>query len=164
MTNNYLARAEIWMLITTLLYFLMNGAQIFETLVFAPRWAASPPSTLQFLVDGHGASMKSFWIIFHSLHEITFILAIIFCWKIEPIRNWLIVLFVLHMAIRVWTIIYFAPNIIEFQKLAQVPELVQDLTKRIAQWQFWNYIRVGIYMLISLGMIPLCLKVFHLKG
>ncbi len=33
----YMSRAETWLLLTTLIYFLMNGAQIFETVVIVPK-------------------------------------------------------------------------------------------------------------------------------
>ncbi|MBA4058771.1 MAG: transposase, partial [Marivirga sp.] len=134
MTTNDLTKAEIWLGITTLIYFLMNGAQLFETLVFVPKWTISPPDNFSLLTDGPGASLKFFWIVFHSLHEITFILAIIFCWKIESIRNWLLILFVAHFAVRIWTLSYFAPHIIEFQKTANTPSLAKDLIRRTSLW------------------------------
>lgn len=162
-TANYLTRAEIWLFITTLIYFLMNGAQIFETLVFVPKWLTSPPDNFNLLLDERGASLKFFWIIFHSLHEITFIIAIIFCWKIDPVRNWLLILFAIHFAVRIWTVSYFAPNIIDFQKIAETPSLANDLINRTILWQTLNYIRVGIFMAVSIGLIPLCIKLFNLR-
>ncbi len=162
-TSNYLTRAEIWLCITTLIYFLMNGAQIFETLVFVPKWVAFPADNFKLLLDGKGASLKFFWIIFHSLHEITFILAIIFCWKIAPVRNWLLVLFAIHFAVRVWTISYFASHIIYFQKVAENPSLAEDLISRTSLWQTLNYIRVAIFISVSIGLTPLCIKLFNLR-
>ncbi len=163
-TTSYLTRAETWLSISVLLYFLMNGAQIFETLVLVPKWVDSPPHNFKLLADGKGATLKTFWITLHSIHEITFILAIIFCWKIEPVRNWLLILFSLHFAVRVWTLAYFAPNIIDFQKVAENPSLARDLVKRTSLWQALNYVRVAIYLLISLGLIPLCIKLFSLRN
>lgn len=163
LTTSYLTRAEIWLCITTLIYFLMNGAQIFETLVLVPKWTASPPDNFNLLLDGQGASLKTFWIISHSLHEIAFILAIIFCWKIDPVRNWLLILFAIHFAVRVWTLSYFAPNIIDFQKIAETPSLAKDLINRTSLWQTLNYIRVTIFIAVSLGLIPLCIKLFNLR-
>ncbi len=162
-TMNHLTRAEIWLCITTLIYFMMNGAQIFETLVFVPKWTASPPSNFKLLLDGQGAGLKFFWIVFHSLHEITFILAIIFCWKIAPVRNWLLILFAVHFAVRVWTLSFFAPNIIEFQKIAETPSLTKNLTARTSLWQTLNYVRVAIFIAVSIGLIPLCIRVLKLK-
>ncbi|PWN69472.1 transposase [Chryseobacterium phosphatilyticum] len=161
LTATYITRAEIWLCITTLLYFLMNGAQIFETLIFVPKWTSSPPDTFKLLQDGKGASLKFFWIILHSLHEIAFILAIIFCWKIDPVRNWLLGLFLLHAAVRVWTLTFFAPNIIQFQNLAATSSISQEIAARISLWRNLNYIRVAIYIAISMGFIPLCIKIFN---
>lgn len=162
LTANYIIRAEIWLCATTLIYFMMNGAQIFETFVFVPKWATSPPDNFKLLLDEKGISLKVFWIVFHSLHEIAFILAIIFCWKIDPIRTWLLILFALHFVVRVWTLFYFAPNIIDFQKIAETPSLTKELVNRTSLWQTLNYIRVGIFVVISCGMIPLCIKIFRL--
>jgi len=162
-TAAYLTRAELWLCITIVVYFLMNGAQIFETLVFVPKWTASPPDNFKLLLDGRGASLKFFWIVFHSLHEITFILAIIFCWKIDPVRNWLLVLFAVHFAVRVWTLSFFAPNIIDFQKVAENPSLAKDLISRTSLWQTLNYVRVAIFIAVSIGLIPLCVKLFNFR-
>ncbi|MGX5683048.1 transposase [Chryseobacterium cucumeris] len=163
LTATYITRAEIWLCITTLLYFLMNGAQIFETLLFVPKWASSPPDTLKLLQDGNGVSLKFFWIILHSLHEITFILAIAFCWKIDPVRNWLLILLIIHVAVRAWTLAFFAPNIIQFQNLASAPSVSQEIITRISLWKTLNYIRVAVYIAVSIGFIPLCIKVLSFR-
>lgn len=162
-TANYLSRAEIWLFISTLAYFLMNGAQIFETAVIVPKWAAAPPDSLAMFKGKHALDLKTFWIITHSLHEITFILAIIFCWKLDPVRNWLLILFAVHFAVRVWTLAYFAPNIIEFQRIANTTNHTTDLLSRTHLWRTLNYIRVGIFIAVSIGLIPLCIKVMNMK-
>lgn len=163
LTTEYMSRAEMWLFITTLIYFLMNGAQIFETVVIVPKWTAAPPESFQLFKGEYGLDFKAFWITLHSIHEITFILAIIFCWKIDPIRNWLLVLFAIHFAVRVWTLTYFAPNIIEFQKIANTTEFGTDLLNRTTLWRTLNYLRVGIFIAVSIGLIPLCIKIMRLK-
>ena len=162
-TTNYLVRAETWLFITTLMYFLMNGAQIFETAVIVPKWTAAPPESFQLFRGKYGIDLKTFWIIIHSIHEITFILAIIFCWKLIFIRNWLLVLFAIHFAVRVWTLSYFAPNIIEFQKIANTTNEGVQLLKRTMVWRNLNYIRVGLFIVVSIALIPLCIKLMNLK-
>ncbi|NLU93313.1 transposase [Chitinophaga sp. Ak27] len=163
LTTGYLTRAEIWLYITTLIYFLMNGAQVFETLVFVPKWTDTPPANFKLLLDGQGASLKNFWIVVHSLHEITFLLAIIFCWKIDFARNWLLILFAIHFAVRVWTLAFFAPNIINFQQIAETNTLVNDLVNKTTLWKALNYVRVGIFIGVSVGLVPLCIRLFHLR-
>jgi len=161
--ENYLYRAEIWLFITTLIYFLMNGAQIFETAVIVPKWTAAPPDSFQIFRGKYGLDFKVFWIVLHSIHEITFILAIIFCWKLDIIRNGLLILFAVHFAVRVWTLVYFAPNIIEFQKIANKRNIGADLLNRTTLWRMLNYVRVGIFIAVSIGLIPLCIKIMNLK-
>lgn len=162
-TSSYLSRAELWLCLTTLIYFLMNGAQIFETIVFVPKWTTAPPHNFHLLLDGRGASLKNFWIIFHSLHEITFLLAIYFCWKIDPVRNWLLILFAIHFAVRVWTLTFFAPNIIAFQKMAETSSQAESLASRTQLWQTLNYVRVAIFIAVSVALVPLCIRLLNLK-
>ena len=161
-TAEYLSRAETWLIITTLIYFLMNGAQIFETAVIVPKWTASPPESFQVFKGKYGLDFKLFWIVLHSIHELTFILAIIFCWKLD-IRNWLILLFAIHFAVRAWTLIYFAPNIIEFQKIANTTGEGSGLLQRTRKWRNLNYLRVALFIAVSIGLIPLCIKIIQMK-
>jgi hypothetical protein len=160
-TAEYLSRAETWLFITTIFYFLMNGAQIFETAVIVPKWTASPPESFQMFKGKYGLDLKTFWIVLHSIHEITFILAIIFCWKLIFIRDWLLVLFAIHFAVRVWTLIYFAPNIIDFQKIANAESESNELLKRTTRWKNLNYVRVGLFIVVSVGLIPLLIKILQ---
>lgn len=161
-TTNVLTRAEIWLCITTLIYFVMNGAQIFETFVIIPKWTASPPRSLHYFKGKYGMDLKTFWVVIHSIHEITFILAIIFCWKLT-IRNPLLILFAIHFAVRVWTILYFAPNLMAFQSVANSETTMQNLLEKTTIWRNLNYIRVGVFITVSVALIPLCLKVLNLK-
>lgn len=160
-----LAKAEMWLLITTLVYFLMNGAQIFETAAVVPKWSASPPESFALIRGPHGINLKAFWIIFHSIHEITFFIALYFCWKIDPVKNWLLLLLGIHFAVRVWTLVYFAPNIIEFQKISTDDSITyDDLTAKTTLWRSLNYIRVAIFIGVSIGLVPLLYKVMNLKA
>lgn len=162
-TAEYLTRAEIWLSISTLFYFWMNGAQIFETVVIVPKWTASPPESFRMFKGKYGLDFKVFWIVLHSIHEITFILAIIFCWELDSIRNWLLVLFAIHLAVRVWTLVYFAPNIIEFQKIKTIEGESDKLLKQTTRWRNLNYVRVGLFIAISVGLIPLFIKLLELS-
>jgi hypothetical protein len=162
LTVNILTRAEIWLCITTLIYFLMNGAQIFETFVIVPKWTASPPESLHYFKGKYALDLKTFWIIIHSIHEITFILAIVFCWK-SDIRNPLLLLFAIHFLVRAWTILYFAPTIMEFERMANAENITQNLINKAALWRKLNYIRVGIFLAVSIGLIPLCMKALNLR-
>jgi hypothetical protein len=141
----------------------MNGAQIFETAVIVPKWSASPPASLQIFHGKFGLDFKWFWIFAHSIHEITFILAIIYCWQLTEIRNSLLILFVIHMAVRAWTLAYFAPNIIAFQRLADLDGVPKTLPLKVKRWRQLNYIRVALFIAVSLALLPV-LKELHCLG
>ena len=152
------------LLITTLIYFMMNGAQIFENAAVVPKWSANPPDSLSLISGDQGINLKLFWIVFHSIHEITFLIAIYFCWKIEPVRNGLLILFVIHIAVRAWTLIYFAPNIIEFQNVSATRSIdPSELISRANLWRTLNYIRVAIFIGVSIALVPLWYKLVSLK-
>lgn len=161
MNATYLLKAEIWLVITTLIYFLMNGAQIFETAVIVPKWTSAPPESFQLFRGRYGLDFKKFWIVLHSIHELTFLAAIASCWRVGPVRNGLLVLFAIHFAVRVWTLFYFAPAIIEFQRIANAGGTGELLKSRTTRWRRLNYIRVGAFIAVSLGLVPLCIDLLN---
>lgn len=157
MTPLQLTPAQISLFLTTLLYFAMNGAQIFETAVLVPRWTASPPDSFTLFRGPYAIDLKTFWIATHCIHEISMIAAIVLCWKLD-VRGALVLIFVLHLAVRVWTLAYFAPEIISFQKIAETGEVGLDLIRRVTLWKKLNGFRVAAFVLLGFAMIPVCLR------
>lgn len=155
-----LSQAEAWLCISTLFYFMMNGAQIFETFVIIPKWSAAPPDSFHYFKGKYGLDLKTFWIVMHSIHEVTFLIAIFFCWHLE-IRYPLLAMFIVHFAVRVWTIIYFAPNIISFQSAANAGNVTPILIDKVNTWRKLNYLRVGIFVAVSLGLVRLCMQLIN---
>lgn len=143
------------LLITTVAYLLLNGAQLFETAVLVPVWTAAPPASLHLFQGQFGLDFKSFWIVAHSLHELTFLAALLLNWKIAPRRRVLIVVLVIHMIVRAWTLLYFAPVIISFQQTPFSATIDQTLQEKAALWRTLNVIRVAIFTLLSFALIPL---------
>ena len=159
MASQHLTQGLLWLVTTTALYFLMNGAQIFETALIVPSWTASPPESLGIFQGNHRLDFKEFWIVFHSLHEVTFILALVFCWNIQGVRNWLLVLLSAHIGVRIWTIVYFAPTIFAFQQVPYVPGIDPDLVAKATRWRNLNCLRVAIFMAINLALLPVIFRV-----
>ena len=161
--SKFLLAPQTWLVISILLYFMINGAQLFETFVLIPKWSSSPPDSFLPFMGKYGIDLKSFWIWAHSIHEITFMLTIVFCWKITPVKNWLIVLFLVHFAVRVWTLLYFAPNIIEFQRIANGQGDTTGLLFRTRLWRNLNYLRVGMFITISICQTILCTYYYYME-
>jgi len=152
-TNN--ATANVSLLITTVAYLLLNGAQLFETAVLVPVWTAAPPASLHIFQGHYGLDFKSFWIVAHSLHELTFIAALVLNWKIVSRRRILVVVLLVHAAVRAWTLLYFAPVIISFQHTPPTDTIDPSLLQKAAQWRDLNLARVTIFMFLSFVLIPL---------
>jgi hypothetical protein len=127
----------------------MNGAQIMETAIMVPAWTAAPPLTLYFFQKPYGLDFKVFWITAHSIHEVIFIIALILNWKDKHRRNPLLLLFIAHMAVRIWTVSYFAPTIIWFQSLPVTDTVDSVLVQKAALWKNLNYLRVGLFIAIN---------------
>ncbi|MGG7664334.1 transposase [Dyadobacter sp. BHUBP1] len=147
--------ANTSMLVTTVAYLLLNGAQLFETAVLVPVWTAAPPASLHLFHGPYGLNFKVFWIVAHSLHELTFLAALILNWKIPARRKILLVVFVAHIAVRAWTLLYFAPVIIFFQQIPVTDAVDQMLVQKAARWREMNLVRVAAFMVLSFILIPL---------
>lgn len=133
----------------------MNGAQLWETAILIPAWTAAPPASLIFFKAPYGIDLKAFWIIVHSIHDVIFITALIFNWNEKGRRIPLIIILICHIAVRAWTILYFAPTIIEFQQIPYSETIDIVLEEKAAHWRHLNYIRVGIFFILNLTLIPL---------
>lgn len=155
----YLRRATGWLAGTTLTYFLMNGAQIFETATVVPSWTAGPPGSLAMFHGPHPLDFKVFWIVLHTVHELTFLAAIAAVWRLPAVRNRLLALLAVHVAVRVWTVAYFAPTIIAFQQLPAATGVDPALAARAATWEHLNLVRVAVFLLVSLALLPLVARV-----
>ncbi|KAB1065117.1 transposase [Salibacter halophilus] len=148
-------RANLWLFIATAAYFIMNGAQFWETAIMIPAWTAAPPESLFFFKGPYGLDFKNFWIIVHSSHEVLILIALVFNWKFKKTRNLMLLLLVAHMGVRVWTLQYFAPTIIEFQNMELQSVVDPSLVDKAAEWRNLNYLRVGLFFLINLGFAGL---------
>ncbi len=155
----YLTRATAWLAATTLTYFLINGAAIFETATVVPAWTAAPPESLAVFHGEHGLDFTAFWIIAHTLHELTFLAAVAATWRLPAIRNRLLALLAVHVAARVWTVAYFAPTIIELQNLSAATGVDPALVERAELWQNLNYLRVAIFLAVSFALLALVVRV-----
>ena len=99
----------------------------------------------------YAPDLKTFWVVVHSVHEITFLAAIVCCWQIPPVRYALLLLFAAHFVIRLWTIGYFAPTIMAFQTMSIEP-VSAEVQAAVGRWRNLNYIRVAAYVGLSVAV------------
>lgn len=150
----YSTRADQWLMYSIFAYFLMNGAQVWETALMVPAWTAAPPASLIFFQKPYGLDFKAFWIVTHGVHELIFTGALVFNWQIRSRRKALLLILLGHVAVRVWTLLYFAPTIIEFQQVPYSNTVDAFLVQKAALWRHLNYLRVAIFFALNLLLIP----------
>lgn len=155
MNNTYqYSNATQWLFYAICAYFIMNGAQLWETVLMVPAWTAAPPSSLIFFQKPYGLDFKLFWIVIHGIHELIFITALVFNCKIKKRRNLIVLVLAGHITVRVWTLLYFAPTIMEFQQLPYSDTIDVRLQEKAAQWRNLNYIRVAVFFALNFLLVP----------
>lgn len=75
------------------------------------------------------------------------------------VRPWIVVLLIVHMAVRVWTVAYFAPTIIAFQSTPRSATIDPVLVEKAAQWRNMNIIRVMLFMAVNCVLLPVIYRV-----
>jgi hypothetical protein len=161
-TSIQFGAAQLALIVSTLLYFALNGAQLFETAVLVPKWTAAPPDSFTLFRGPYAIDLKTFWITAHSVHELSMLAAVVLCWKLD-IRNALLVVLLLHFLVRAWTLAFFAPEIINFQRIAETGEAAVDLVRRVNLWRWLNGVRVAAYVALSLWTIVLCTRALRVQ-
>lgn len=147
------SKATHWLFYSICAYFLMNGAQLWETALMVPAWTVAPPSFLIVFQKPYALDFKVFWIVMHSLHEIIFIVALCYNWKIKKRRNLMVAVFLAHLSIRIWTLIYFAPTLMEFQRLPYSDTVDLILKEKAMQWRNLNIVRVVLFFMLNFLLI-----------
>lgn len=149
--------AFLTLFITVLLFGVLNGGGIFEEIVVAPVWSASPPTSFALIQGPNGLSLTSFWIPFHIAANIFLVITLVLNWQYQVRRNYLLIVLAIYLVIRVATFAYFAPEIIAFEKtLAQGP-FSPELEARAELWTTLSWFRtigeIGINILLLLAII-----------
>jgi hypothetical protein len=129
------------------------GGGNYEAINVTHKVTAAPPHSLAMLQGPYGFFPVVFWIIFHPLTELLFVLTLIFNWRIPQRRSFLLVAFVGTVLLRVATMLYFAP---ETEVITSVPysETVDEaLLVRARQWESWNYLRLAGYYAVAIILL-----------
>ncbi|GAS86521.1 hypothetical protein [Mycolicibacterium brisbanense] len=97
----------------TLLGCVLVGGGVYETLVVDPAWPRRPG-----IIQAHngGISRRRFWVPAHTLFELVLVVAIVAAWGDTAVRTALLVALAGHAVMRIWTLLYFVPKAVAFEK------------------------------------------------
>ncbi len=137
-----------WSLV--LLCFSMAGAfggGLYEHIVLTPIWSASPPSSFAIIQRVTGIPLQRFWIPVHAAITIFILLALFVTWNDVKERRLLLIGLVSYVIMRVWSGLFFIPEMLAFQKIPPDSGLSAEVSARVARWTYWTWLREPLDMI-----------------
>jgi hypothetical protein len=128
----------------TLLCFSMAGAVgggLYEHIVLTPMWSASPPSSFRIIQPDTGVPLQHFWIPVHAAITLFMILALVLTWSDARVRRLLLIALAAYVVMRVWSFLFFIPEMLAFQEIPLDSAPSVELSARVARWTFWTWFR-----------------------
>jgi hypothetical protein len=117
------------------------GGGLFESIVLAPMWSRSPPSSFSIIQPGTGIPLQRFWIPVHVAITLFIVLALVMTWRDRTVRRLLVIAGISYAVMRVWSALFFIPEMLAFQKVSLDSAPSAELAGRVARWTFWTWFR-----------------------
>jgi hypothetical protein len=117
------------------------GGGLYEHVVLTPLWKKSPPSSLAVVQPNTGVPLQRFWIPVHIAITIFVLAALILTWGDALVRRLLLIGLGSYIIMRVWSGVYFIPEMLAFQKISLDATPSAELSARVAKWTFWTWFR-----------------------
>ena len=137
------------------------GGGLYEHIVLMPLWSKSPPSSFSVIQPATGVPLQRFWIPVHILITLAFIASLVLAWGDRPVRQLLLIALGSYIIMRAWSAVYFIPRMLAFQKVPLDSPPSDELSRRVARWTFWTWLREPLDVL-SFGASLLAL--YRLEG
>jgi hypothetical protein len=132
------------------------GGGFFESFVLIPLWSKSPPASFALIQPETGVPLQRFWIPVHAAITVFMLVALVMTWREPTVCRLLLVALVSYIVMRVWSGLFFIPEMLAFQKvpLDEAPSVA--LSARVSRWTFWTWFREPLDI-ISFGCALLAL-------
>jgi hypothetical protein len=117
------------------------GGGLYESIVLTPLWQKSPPSSFAVIQPGTGVPLQRFWIPVHTAITLFVLLAVALTWRDVPVRRLLLIGLASYVVMRVWSGVYFIPEMLAFQKVPLDSGPSAELAARVSKWTFWTRFR-----------------------
>jgi hypothetical protein len=105
---------------------------------------STPSTSFTIVHPPFGASFNLFIITLNSLMEWLLIPAALFLnWRIPKRRTLIVTAALVYYAMRVWTYVYFVPNIFEFGAISPEGPFSAELVERFRLWVNLSWLRLG---------------------
>ncbi|QSQ15250.1 hypothetical protein [Myxococcus landrumensis] len=137
------------LLFNSLLFGLMLGAGISESLFVMPTWFKAPPTSL-LLIQERASSAMSFWIPLQMAVLGTLISSLVFNWRSPVRRNLIAGALGAYALVWVATGAWFAPEIMSLSSLAAQGPYDADLAARGHKWLQLSW---GRHAMLAFGWV-----------
>jgi hypothetical protein len=138
------ALANVSVFFATLGSGLMAGGALLEMTLLSAG-LSTPSTTFTMIHPPFGGSFNLFIITLNSLMEWLLIPAALFLnWHIPRRRTLIVIAAVVYYAMRVWSYIYFVPNIFEFGALPPDGPFSAEVVERFRIWVNLSWLRFGV--------------------
>ncbi len=117
------------------------GGGLLESMVLVPIWRKSPPSSFAIIQPNTGVPLQRFWIPVHAAITLFILLALSSTWRDASVRRPLLTGLASYFVMRVWSGIYFIPEMLAFQKIPLAAAPSPELSARVSTWTFWTWFR-----------------------
>ena len=131
------------MLLAVLAATTLFGGSLFAMMLYSA--ASSAPEIVLFLMRPPMKGGFTFFLIFNTLMEWLVIPAAVYLnWHLSQRRILIVAGALLYYAARVWTYLYFVPNIFEFMATSTGGPLSAELVNRVTRWVNLSWVRTTI--------------------
>lgn len=117
------------------------GGGIYEHVVLMPLWSASPPASFAVIQPGTGVPLQTFWIPVHAGVTVFLPLSLFLTWRDGRVRRLLLIGLASYIVMRVWSGLFFIPEMLAFQRIPVTAPLLPELSARVASWTYWSWFR-----------------------
>jgi hypothetical protein len=112
------------------------GGGLYESFVLIPLWSKAPPSSFVIIQLGTGVPLQRFWLPVHVAITLCIIVALVMTWGEPTVRRLLLVALVSDLVMRVWSGLFFIPEMLAFQQVPLDEAPSAALAARVARWTF----------------------------
>lgn len=117
------------------------GGGLYEHIVLTPIWSKSPPSSFAIIQPHTGVPLQRFWIPVHGAISVFMLSSIFLTWNDAAVRALLLIAFASYVVMRVWSGVFFIPQMLAFQKIPPDFPPSAELSERVARWTRWTWFR-----------------------
>lgn len=153
--------AQLSLILLNFLIATMIGGGFYEHIVLTPLWKVSPPSSFAVIQPKTGVPLQRFWIPVHIAITVFLLAAVFLTWGNGTVRLLLLVTLISYVMMRVWSALYFIPEMLAFQKISLDSTPTEAILARVNRWTFWTRFREPLNIVCFLGAL---LAFHHLKG